>query len=175
MGEIKMALSLMEIIKGRRSIRAYSGQPVEKEKLDAVLDAARLAPSARNRQKWQFIIITDPEIKDLMHEACNNQPSVKQAPVCIVVVDEEPGVMSCGQAVDTVDASIAFSFLILKAYEEGLGTCWLGHFDKDKVKTALGIPENMSVVAVTPLGYPAENPDARPRKSLEEITRYDKY
>jgi nitroreductase len=175
MEDLNMAMNLMEIIKGRRSIRSYIDKPVEKEKLEAVLEAARLAPSARNRQKWQFIVITDPAVKEVMAEACHNQPSVKQAPVCIVVVDEEPGVMSCGQPVDTVDASIAFSFLILKAHEEGLGTCWLGHFDKDKVKAGLGIPENMSVVAVTPLGYPAESPDARPRKALSEITRYDKY
>jgi len=168
-------MSLTEIIKGRRSIRAYSDKPVEKEKLEAVLDAARLAPSARNRQKWQFIIVTDPSVKDKMWDACHNQQSVKQAPVCIAVIDEEPGVMSCGQPVDTVDASIAFSFLILKAHEEGLGTCWLGYFDKDKVRAVLGIPENMSIVAVTPLGYPAENPDARSRKPLGEITRYNKY
>lgn len=170
-----MALNLMEIIKGRKSVRSYTPQPVEKEKLEAVLEAARLAPSARNRQKWKFIIVTDPAVKDKMLEACHNQPSVKQAPVCIAVVDEEPGVMSCGQPVDVVDASIALSFLILKAYEEGLGTCWLGHFDQGKVKAALEIPENMSVVAVTSLGYPADIPEARPRKSLDEITRYNKY
>lgn len=170
-----MALSLMEIIEGRRSIRAYSDKPVEQEKLDAVLEAARLAPSARNRQKWQFIIVTDPAVKELMAEACFNQPSVRQAPVFIAVVDEEPEMMTCKQPVDAVDASIAFSFLILKAYEEGLGTCWLGYFDQDKVKAALGIPESMSVVAATPLGYPAESPDARGRKSLSEIVRYNKY
>lgn len=170
-----MALSLMEIIKGRKSIRSYKTQPVEKEKLEAVLEAARLAPSARNRQKWQFIIVTDPIVKEKMLEACHNQPSIKQAPVCIAVVDEEPSIMSCGQPVDAVDASIALSFLILKAHEEGLGTCWLGHFDQIKVKAALGIPKNMSVVAVTPIGYPADIPEARPRKSLNEITRYNKY
>jgi len=173
-----MALSLMEIIKNRRSIRAYSGEPVEQEKLEAVLEAARLAPSARNRQKWQFIVVTDkadPKIKAAMADACFNQPSVEQAPVCIAVVDEEPGMMTCGQPVDAIDASIALSFLLLKAEEEGLGTCWLGYFDAAKVKAALGIPENMSVVAVTPLGYPAESPGARPRKPLGEIVRYDKY
>ena len=168
-------MSLMEIIKGRRSIRAYSGKPVEKAKLEAVLDAARLAPSARNRQKWQFIIVTDPDIKAKMFEAAYEQPSVQQAPACIAVIDEEPGMMACGQPVDTVDASIALSFLILKAHEEGLGTCWLGHFDKDKVRAALGVPEHMSIIALTPLGYPAEQPEARPRKTLAEITRYDKY
>jgi len=165
----------MESITGRRSIRAYDSKPVEKEKIEAVLEAARLAPSARNRQKWQFIVVTDPEIKDKMFEACNNQPSVKQAPAVIVACGQDPGFMSCGQPVETIDVSIAFSFIILKAYEEGLGTCWLGNFNKDKVKAALGIPDNVSVVAVTPLGYPAESPDARPRVSLDEIVSWDRY
>ena len=170
-----MGMDLMEAIKGRRSIRAYDSRPVEQDKLEAVLEAARLAPSARNRQTWQFIVVTDPAVKEKMADACNNQESVQQAPACIAVTDKEPGIMSCGQPVDAVDASIALSFMILKAHEEGLGTCWLGHFDKDKVRAALDIPENMSIVAVTPLGYPAETPDARARKPLGEVTSYNKY
>ena len=165
----------MEAVKGRRSIRAYDSKPVEKEKLNAVLEAAKLAPSARNRQKWRFIVVTDSKVKAKMFEACNNQPSVRQAPAIIVACGEEPGFMSCGQPVETIDASIAFSFLILKAYEEGLGTCWLGNFSKDKVKEALNIPDDVSVVAVTPIGYPAESPDAKPRKPLDEIVSWDKY
>ena len=168
-------MTLMEAIKGRRSIRAYDSKPVEKEKIEAVLEAARLAPSARNRQKWQFIVVTDPETKDKMLDACNNQPSVKQAPAIIVACGQDPGMMSCEQPVETIDVSIAFSFIILKAYEEGLGTCWLGNFNKDKVKAALGIPDDVSVVAITPLGYPAESPDARPRVALDEIVSWDKY
>jgi len=168
-------MTLMEAIKGRRSIRAYDSRPVEEEKIKAVLEAARLAPSARNRQKWQFIIVTDPQMKEKMFDACNNQPSVKQAPAVIVACGKDPGMMSCEQPVETIDVSIAFSFLILKAYEEGLGTCWLGNFNKDKIKSALGIPDNVSVVAVTPIGYPAENPDAKPRVALEEIISRDKY
>ena len=148
---------------------------MEKEKIEAVLEAARLAPSARNRQKWQFIVVTDPELKDKMLDACNNQQFVKQAPAIIVACGKEPGMMSCEQSVETIDVSIAFSFIILKAYEEGLGTCWLGNFNKDKVKAVLGIPDNVSVVAVTPLGYPAENPAARPRVPLDEIMSWDKY
>ena len=169
-------MTLMEAIKGRRSIRMYDeSRAVEKEKIEAVLEAARLAPSARNRQKWQFIVVTDPVIKDKMFDACNNQPSVKQAPAVIIACGSEPGIMTCGQAVETVDVSIAFSFIILKAYEEGLGTCWLGNFNKDKIKAILGIPDDVSVVAVTPLGYPAENPDARPRLPLDDIISWDKY
>ena len=168
-------MTLMEAIKGRRSIRVYAQKPIEKEKIEAVLEAARLAPSARNRQKWQFIVVTDPDLKDKMLDACNNQSFVKQAPAVIVACGSEPGIMTCGQPVETIDVSIAMSFIILKAYEEGLGTCWLGNFNKDKVKAVLGIPDDVSVVAVTPLGYPAENPGARPRVSLNEIVSWDKY
>jgi len=168
-------MTLMETIKGRRSIRAYDPKPVEKEKIEKVLEAARLAPSARNRQKWQFIVVTDPEVKDKMLDACNNQQFVKQAPAVIVACGKEAGFMSCGQPVETIDVSIAFSFMILKAYEEGLGTCWLGNFNKDKVKAVLGIPDDVSVVAVTPIGYPSESPDARSRVSLDEIVSWDKY
>jgi len=168
-------MTLMEAIKGRRSIRAYDSKPIEKEKIEAVLEAARLAPSARNRQKWQFIVVTDPQVKEQMLDACNNQQFVKQAPAIIVACGSEPGMMSCQQPVETIDVSIAFSFIILKAYEEGLGTCWLGNFNKDKVKAVLGIPDDVSVVAITPLGYPAETPDARPRVSLDEIVSWDKY
>ena len=168
-------MTLMEAIKGRRSIRAYDSKPIEKEKIEAVLEAARLAPSARNRQKWQFIVVTDPEVKDKMLDACNNQQFLKQAPAIIIACGKDPGMMSCEQPVETIDVSIAFSFIILKAYEEGLGTCWLGNFNKDKVKAVLGIPDDVSVVAVTPLGYPAENPDARPRVTLDEIVSWDKY
>ena len=168
-------MTLMEAIKGRRSIRVYAQKPIEKEKIEAVLEAARLAPSARNRQKWQFIVVTDPDLKDKMLDACNNQSFVKQAPAIIVACGSEPGIMTCGQPVETIDVSIALSFIILKAYEEGLGTCWLGNFNKDKVKAVLGIPDDVSVVAVTPLGYPAESPDARSRVSLDEIVSWDKY
>ena len=168
-------MTLMEAIQGRRSIRAYDSKPVEKEKIEAVLEAARLAPSARNRQKWRFIVVTDPLIKEKMLDACNNQSFLKQAPAIIVACGQEPGFMSCGQPVETIDVSIAFSFIILKAYEEGLGTCWLGNFNKDKVKSVLEIPDDVSVVAITPLGYPAESPGARPRVSLDEIVSWEKY
>ena len=169
-------MTLMETIIGRRSIRAYdSSKPVEKEKIEAVLEAARLAPSARNRQKWRFIVVTDPGLREKMFDACNNQGFMKQAPAIIVACGQEPGMMTCEQPVDTIDVSIAFSFIILKAHEEGLGTCWLGNFNKDKVKAVLNIPDDVSVVAVTPLGYPAESPDARPRVALGEIVSWEEY
>jgi nitroreductase len=83
--------------------------------------------------------------------------------------------MKCGQYRYTVDLSIAVSYMMLEAYEQGLGTCWIGHFDENEVKKILGIPDKVRVVAITPLGYPAETPAPRPRKQLSEIVCYEKY
>ncbi|HSH36112.1 nitroreductase family protein, partial [Schnuerera sp.] len=84
-------------------------------------------------------------------------------------------VMRGGQPRYTVDLSIATAYMILEAYEQGLGTCWLGSYDENMVKDVLGIPEEVRVVAITPLGYPDESPAPRPRKELGEIISYDKY
>jgi nitroreductase len=83
--------------------------------------------------------------------------------------------MTCGQHRYTVDLSIAMSFMVLEAYEQGIGTCWLGHFDEEKVKKLLGIPKKIRVVAMTPLGYADEEPAARPRKSFDEVVCFDQY
>ena len=168
-------MTVMEAIKGRKSIRSYDSKPIEPEKITAVMEAARLAPSARNRQMWKFIVVTDAELKDKLLDACNGQQFVKQAPAAIIACGEAPGVMACGQPVETVDTCIALSFVMLKAYEEGLGTCWLGNFNQEKVKAVANIPDDVVVVAVTPLGYPAEIPDARPRKAFDEVISYNKY
>ena len=168
-------MNVKEAIETRRSIRKYLQTPVEEEKLRLVLDAARLAPSARNDQKWRFIAVRDDAKRQLLCEAAFDQPFVKEAPVVIVACGMEPRFMSCGMPTDIVDVSIAVSYITLQACELGLGTCWLGHFDAQKVRAALGIPEDVSVVAVTPLGYPAQNPDPRPRKAFDEVVSYDKW
>ncbi len=168
-------MDLQKAIEGRRSIRKYSARPVEDEKLNEVLNAARLAPSASNQQEWRFVVVRDAEKIKALEAAAGGQKFVEEAPVAIAACALPGRRMLCGQPTDTVDVSIAMSFLILKAYELGLGTCWLGHFDAEQVKRILGIPENLSVVALSPLGYPAETPAPRPRKALAEIVHYEKY
>jgi nitroreductase len=171
-----MSMTILEGIRHRRSIRNYASRPVEEEKLHQVLEAARLAPSASNRQSWKFVVARDPAIRAKLTEAAMAQPFVGTAPVILVACGTEPdGVMACGQHRYTVDLSIATAYMILEACELGLGTCWLGRFDEQKVKDALGIPESVRVVAMTPLGYPAELPQARPRKELADIVCYDRY
>lgn len=162
-------MTVFETIEKRKSIRKYSSDPVEREKLEKILEAGRLAPSAVNAQSWHFVMIEEPGLQKKMAEACDWQPFMSEAPCSLVVWADKSRDMLCGQSTSTVDCSIAMSFMILEATELGLGTCWLGHFYADKVKEFLGLPENAEVVAVTPVGYPDENPAPRPRKPFDEI------
>jgi nitroreductase len=168
-------MNVTEAIESRRSIRKYSGRPVEDEKLNAVLEAARLAPSSNNAQGWKFIAVKDKQKIAKLTEACGNQSFVGTAPVVIVACTTRNHMMTCGQPAHTIDTSIAVSFMLLEACELGLGTCWLGFFYEDKVKEILDIPDDVSVVAVTPLGYPEEQPAARPRKTAAEVISFDKF
>lgn len=168
-------MDVLTAIKGRRSIRKYSDRPVEEDVLGKVLEAGRLSPSANNKQSWKFIVVREKNKIARLAEA-TEQPFVGEAPVILVSCGTEPvSVMMCGQHRYTVDLSIATAYMILEAYEQGLGTCWLGRFDEKKVKEILEIPNEVRVVAVTPLGYPAETPQPRPRKDFESVVCYEKY
>ena len=169
-------MDVLSAIQGRRSIRQYSSQPIEDIKLNKVLEAARLSPSANNRQSCKFVIVKDNETRANLAEAAGGQLFVGQAPVILVACGTDPdSIMMCGQHQYTVDLSIATAYMILEAYEQGLGTCWLGSFDEKRVKEILGIPEGIRVVAMSPLGYPTDSPAERPRKNLDEIVCYERY
>ncbi|NCA98354.1 MAG: nitroreductase [Clostridia bacterium] len=169
-------MDVLQALATRRSVRHYTEQPVEEEKLELVLEAARLSPSASNQQNWKFIVVRDSLTRQKLVEACPGQTFVGEAPVILVCCGTDPNaVMLCGQHRYTVDLSIATAYMILQAHELGLGTCWLGRFDEAQVKSILGIPESVRVVTVTPLGYPAEQPATKPRKKIEEIVCYDRY
>lgn len=169
-------MDVLSALEGRRSIRRYLDKPVEDEKLNKVLDAARLSPSATNSQNWKFVVVKDSQTRFRLTEAAYRNKFLGEAPIIIVACGtDSESIMSCGQYRYTVDLSIATSYMILEAYEQGLGTCWLGSFDENKVKEILGIPEKVRVVSMFPLGYPAESPAQRPRKPLEEIVCCDRY
>ena len=164
-------MEVMDLIRERRSIRSYDGRVVETEQLKKVLEAGRLAPSARNMQEWKFVVVQGARLAALC-EACSGQRMVQEAGTALVICAAENHMMGCGQPSGTIDCSIALSFMLLQAQELGLGMCWLGAFDADAVKRALDLPQEWMPVAVSPLGYPAEQPAARPRKALEEITLF---
>jgi nitroreductase len=168
-------MDVMQAIKGRRSIRLYSSKEVEDDNLKMVLEAGRLAPSAANMQDWRFIVVKDESTRKRLADAAGGQKFVGTAPVVLVGCGTVEREMHCGQLTYPIDVSIAMSFMILEAYELGLGTCWLGHFNESEVKKILGIPEQIRVVAMTPLGYPSENPEQRPRKKLSEFASLETY
>ncbi|MFN3699055.1 MAG: nitroreductase family protein [Dictyoglomus sp.] len=161
-------------MKKRRSVRKYQNRDVEEEKLKRVLEAARLAPSARNRQEWRFIVVRSKDMKEkLVKEASPHQPFMLQAPVIIVAyVLDKNYIMRCGVPAHYIDVAIALTHIHLQAVEEGLGTCWIGSFYQDKVKEVLNLPEEAEVIQLMTLGYPDEDPAPRSRLPLEEIVRY---
>ena len=169
-------MDVMEAIRKRRSIRAFQDRPVEEEKVRAILEAARLAPSAKNLQEWRYVVVRDAEMRQKLAEAANGQTFIAQAPVVLVACAKTDGHrMSCGELCYPIDVAISLEHVALKAVEEGLGTCWIGAFNQPAVKKLLGIPEAVRVVELMPLGYPAFEPSARPRLGLDEIAMYEKW
>jgi len=163
-------------IRQRRSVRAYKAVEVEEEKLKKILEAARLSPSASNQQSWKFIVVRNKETKKKLARAAFGQSFIGEAPVVMVACGtESKAVMACGQPTHSVDVSIACAFMILQAYELGLGTCWIGAFEEGEVKKILEIPKSVRVVAMIPLGYPDEDPSPRSRKRLEQIVCSEKF
>jgi nitroreductase len=169
-------MDVMDAIKHRRSIRNYADRPVEDEKLQLVLEAGRLAPSAANRQEWRYVVARAPETRNKLMKAAKGQAFVGQAPVVIAACAETDNhVMSCGQLSYPIDVAISVDHMTLKAVEEGLGTCWVGAFYEAEVKEALGIPDDVRVVQLLTLGYPADIPPPRPRLSLSEVLHREKW
>jgi nitroreductase len=169
-------MDVFTAISQRRSVRAYKAVEVEEEKLKKILEAARLSPSASNRQDWKFIVVRNKETKKKLAKAAFGQSFIGEAPVVIVACGtESKAIMACGQPAYTVDVSIACAFMILLAHELGIGTCWIGAFKEDEVKKILKIPESVRVVAMIPLGYPDEDPSQRSRKGLDQIICSEKF
>ncbi|MCL5985155.1 MAG: nitroreductase family protein [Actinobacteria bacterium] len=171
-------MQLLELMRSRHSIRGYSNREIEKEKLDYVIEAFRVAPSAKNIQPWHLVVVNDRGIINKLVPACNNQAFIAEAPIVIAVIgDEENAYGRMGGYANSlfVDIGIALEHLILAAWEKGLGTCWIGAFKEEEVKGILNIPKDLRVVALTPLGYPDAEPRDRGRKSVREIVHYNRF
>jgi nitroreductase len=169
-------MDVMSAIKTRRSIRAYKDKPIEDEKLEAVLEAGRLAPSASNLQEWKYVVVKDKALRHKLVGAANGQRFVGQAPAVIVACAVQTDhVMPCGELSYPIDVAISVDHITLAAVEQGLGTCWIGAFKQEEVKKLLGIPEDVRVVVLLPIGYPDVSPGPKSRKSLDEIVTHDKW
>jgi nitroreductase len=173
-------MEFYKVVKTRRSIRSYKPDIPPQDVLDRISEAARIAPSGSNRQPWRFIFVTDPVLKKGLVSACGNQKFVGEAPIVVVAcgydIKYNRGGYMGGMSF-LVDVTIAFTHLILAARSEGLGTCWIGEFENDKVRGILGIPDGYNVVAVTPLGYPEEDGfrETDRRKLMAEIMSMNKF
>ena len=181
-----MVMSFDEIIKSRRSIRRYSEKPVEREKILACLEAARLAPSAENSQPWRFLVIDDPELKRKVAEKAFSGiyapcKFAARAPVLVLLMARLDllanvlGRMVQGTQFYLIDLGIAGEHFVLKAEELGLSTCWIGWFNSRGVRKLLKIPKKYRLVALISLGYAASRPPGGPvRKRLEEIAWFNR-
>jgi nitroreductase len=170
-------MEVSEAIQARKSVRSYDTKPVPEEVIQRLLETARVAPSASNRQPWHFVVVTDAEKRKGL-TAGPYAKFLKESPVVIV---------GCGDVKTSpdwyaVDVAIALQQLVLAATAEGLGTCWIGSFYEDQVKALLKIPENFSVVAMMALGYPKEKMDlkallvgAKSRKRMQEIVSREEF
>jgi nitroreductase len=176
--EKEVNVEFYDVIRKRRSIRKYKPDPIPEAILKNILDAGRIAPSAKNYQPWRFIVVKDPDKKKQIVAASRNQQFVGEAAVIVVgcaLVDTAWGRMGGYMSSWSVDLTIALDHIILAAVNEGLGTCWIGAFDEAEVKRILHIPDPVRVLALTPVGYPDDTPPERGRKSADEILSYDTY
>jgi len=155
----------------RRSIRTYQPRPLPDKDLKAICEAGRCAPSAANRQPWHVVVVRDEEQKKRLAAACANQSWMADAGVILAGVGR-PAVSEKWYA---VDVAIAMENMVIAATSLGYGTCWIGAFDQAQVKEALGLPEDLTVIALTPVGVPADHPEARPRMPMAEFVSLDRY
>jgi nitroreductase len=176
-------MAFLDLVKLRQSNRAYEDKEVEHEKIELVLEAGRLSPSANNAQSWTFVVAHDTEMKNRVADAAYKVGGafVRQAPVVIALVAEKPLLISrFGSALKKIDFTsldmgIAAAHICLQAADMGLGTCMLESFDEKKVKTALGIPDNRRVALLITLGYPADKQREKKRKPFAEVVKWNRY
>jgi nitroreductase len=170
-------MDVYEAIAARKSVRAYDDREVPEDVLRRIFEAVRLAPSASNRQEWRFVVVRDPGVRKKLARAANAQEFVGQAPVVVACCAETDGhIMPCGQLSYPIDVAIAIDHLTLCAVAEGLGTCWIGAFDEGQVKEILGIPAEIRVVELMPLGYPRNpGPVSKFRLPLAKILKWGRW
>jgi nitroreductase len=167
-------MEFAELIRKRYSVRAYRPDPVEEEKLQQVLEAARLAPTAANRQPFQLIVMPtagrEAELRRVYHRKW-----FVQAPlvICACAIPAQGWVRTDGKLYVDVDVAIAMDHLILAAADLGLGTCWIAAFDPTAAREVLNLPDGMEPIVFTPLGYPADRPGGKQRKAISDLVRFE--
>ncbi|OQB68128.1 MAG: putative NAD(P)H nitroreductase [Bacteroidetes bacterium ADurb.Bin139] len=181
---VYLRMDFSELIKLRQSVRQYSDRSVEREKIIACLEAARLAPSANNSQPWKFIVVDEPELKNRVADCTASLGMNKftyQAPVMVVVVLEKENLFSSlgGKVKDKIfchyDVGLAIGQFCLQAAELGLGTCIIGWFDEKKIRELLNINRKRRIPLIISLGYSETPVKAKKRKPMDEMSRWNAY
>jgi nitroreductase len=164
-------MSVVDVILSRKSIREYYDKDIPTDVLNKIMEAGRQSPSAANRQPYRFIVVSDSEIKKKLPGLVSG--FLKNAPI-VIVGCANPKVMLTGKWA-VVDTTIALENMVIAAWSLGVGSCWIGAFDEQKVKNVLQIPEKWKVVALLSLGYPAENPESRKKKEKSELFSFNRF
>ena len=167
-------MDLADAVAKRRSVRTYRKQDLPQGVVEMLLEAARQAPSAGNVQPWQFVVVSSPKTKMDLSQTAYGQKSLQEASIVIVVcADEKRAAESYGARGKTLyclqDTAAAIQNILLTACSLGLGSCWIGAFKEDEVRIVINAPKYMLPVALIPVGYPNESPNARPRRPIGEI------
>ncbi|MGZ7116235.1 MAG: nitroreductase family protein [Methanobacterium sp.] len=167
-------MDFLDLVKSRYSVRAYKNQPVEEEKLEKILEAARFAPTAVNYQPFKIIVINTEGREDDLKRVYQAE-WFSEAPVliCVCCEPQNAWVRRDGKNYADVDATIVMDHIILTATSLGLGTCWIGAFDAEAVKIILKLPDGVEPLVFTPIGYPADEKGEKKRKELSELVKYE--
>jgi len=173
-------MNVFEAMTNRRSVRRFLKKQVDDNLIGLMLHMATQAPSAGNTQEWEFVVVRNEEIKKKLAIAALHQAVVKEAPVAIVICANLSRIgLKYGKRGETLyaaqDIANATTNLMLSATALGLGTCWVGAFDEDRVKEVLELPENLRPMVIAPVGYPDEKPEQPPRIPFEKMTHVDTY
>jgi nitroreductase len=164
-------LDAIEALKGRRSIRAYEDKPIPKEIVEEIIDTARLAPTSNNIQPWEFIVVTDNDVREKIADLTDYGKFIAQAGACVVVFSKNVKHY-------LEDGSAATENILIAAHAFGLGTCWVAGYKKDyaePIRQRLGVPDGYKLVALISLGYPAEAAEPHDKRSLSEVLHWEKY
>jgi nitroreductase len=164
-------MSVIDVIINRRSIRKYEDKDIPQDVLEKIMEAGRQSPSAANRQPYHFVVVTNSEIKKELPGLVSR--FIKNAPVVIVGCANPKALLTGKWAV--IDTTIALENMVLAASSLGIGSCWVGAFNEQKVKDKLQIPESWKVVALLSLGYPAENPGPRKKKKRSDLFSFNNF
>ena len=168
-------MDVYDAMRQRRSVRKFEDRAIPDDVLNRVLDAGVLAPTGRNLQEWKYVVVRDDGTKKQLADA-SEQDFIAAAQVVAAVVSLDPDrEMHCGIPAGPVDCAIVIDHMTLAAVAEGLGSCWIGHFDQDKCRDILDIPAPSRIIEMLVLGYPSDTPGDKKRKTLGELVCWEKF